>query len=386
MIAPARGAAARSQVAPFHAMRVLAAAELRRSAGLPVYNLAVGQPATPAPAAVRAAAAQALTGERLGYTAATGLLSLREAVAAHTRAWYGVDCGPDDVVITTGSSGGFLAAFLAAFDPGDRVAVVRPGYPAYPNILTALGCQVVELDCGPDTGFRPTLSQLEALDPVPRGLILASPANPTGVMVPPAELAEIVAWCDRSGVRLISDEIYHGISFTGPAHSAWEYSRSPIVVNSFSKYFSMTGWRLGWLLIPPELADPVDRLLSNFALCPPTLSQHAAVAAFAGYAELDANVARYRTNRNLLLARLPEIGLARLAPADGAFYIYADVSDYTSDSLGWGGRLLAEAGVALAPGIDFDTGRGGHFVRLSFAGDTAEIGAGIDALADFLHR
>lgn len=286
--------------------------------------------------------------------------------------------------MTTGSSGGFLYAFLAAFDPGDTVAMARPGYPAYRNMLTALGCAVVELPCGPDTRFQPTVAQLEALPEPPAGLVLASPANPTGTMVDPAELAALAAWCDAHGTRLISDEIYHGITFGLPAASAWRTSRQAVVVNSFSKYFSMTGWRIGWLLVPDELRDPVDRLAGNLAICPPALSQLAALAAFDSYAELDANVARYAENRAMVLDALPRIGLDRLAPADGAFYIYADVSRWTSDSLAFVTRMLDQCGVALAPGVDFDPVDGGRFVRLCFAGDAAEIAQGIAWLGEWL--
>jgi aspartate/methionine/tyrosine aminotransferase len=352
-------------------MQIFAAAELRRAAGLPVYNLAVGQPGTAAPAPVRAAARQAIAAGKLGYTAATGLPALRQAIAEHTSAWYGIELDPANVAVSTGSSGGFLAAFLAAFDAGDVVAIARPGYPAYRNILASLGCLVQDFDCGQADGFVPSIQQLEALDPVPDGLILASPANPTGAMVGAQRLAAIAGWCDQRGVRLISDEIYHGISYA--------------VVNSFSKYFSMTGWRLGWLLVPDDLVDAVDRLVGNFALCPPAISQHAALAAFDSYTELDDNVARYAHNRALLLDGLPSIGLSRLAPADGAFYIYADVSDFTDDSLPWVSRLLAETGVALAPGVDFDLVAGHRYARLSFAGDTSEIENAMQVLGDYLH-
>jgi aspartate/methionine/tyrosine aminotransferase len=374
----------RSEVAPFYVMQLFEAAELRRAAGLPVYNLAVGQPSTPAPRGVRDAARAAVESDKIGYTAASGIPALRRAIAEHTGTWYGVDVEPANVVVTTGSSGGFLAAFLAAFDAGSVVALPRPGYPAYRNILTSLGCKVVDLDVGAEVGFVPTVQLLQQLDPVPDGLVLASPANPTGAMVDAERLAAITTWCDENGVRLISDEIYHGISYRDAAPSAWQFSRRPVVVNSFSKYFSMTGWRLGWLLVPDELRDAVDRLVGNFALCPPTLSQHAAVAAFDCYDELDANVARYAGNRELLLRRLPEIGLSRLAPADGAFYIYADVSAYTDDSLPWVRRVLADTGVALAPGIDFDTVTGHRYARLSFAGDLGEISHGVDVLGRYL--
>jgi len=376
----------RGRVPPFHAMRVLQAAHARRAAGLPVYVLTAGQPGTPAPAPVLAAAHRALNADQLGYTSQVGIPALREAIAGHYRRWYGLPVSRDDVVATTGSSGGFLLAFLAAFDPGDLVVLARPGYPAYRNMLTSLGCRVLELPCGPDTRFQPTVAALDALPELPTGVVVASPANPTGTMLTPVELAGITRWCDANGVRLVSDEIYHGITYGGAPSCAWSTSRNAIVVNSFSKYFCMTGWRLGWLLVPDELLDSVDRLASNFALCPPTLAQHAAVYAFDAYAEMDANVARYRANRDLLLARLPGIGLNRLAPADGAFYMYADVSTWTSDSLAFGARLLEETGVAVAPGIDFDPVDGGRYIRMSFAGDTAEIADAVDVLGEWLAK
>jgi aspartate/methionine/tyrosine aminotransferase len=377
---------ARGQVPPFYAMQVYVAAMARQQAGLPVYLLNVGQPGTPAPSTVLAAAHKVLDADRIGYTSALGIPELRDAIANHYRRTYGLDVARSAVVATTGSSGGFLLAFLAAFEPGDVVVLARPGYPAYRNMLTALGCQVVELPCGPATRFQPSVAALDALDVRPAGLVVASPANPTGTMVTPAELAAITTWCDANGVRLISDEIYHGITFSGEASCAWQTSRQAIVVNSFSKYFSMTGWRLGWLLVPDELLDSVDRLASNFTLCPPTLPQHAAVAAFDAYAELDANVEHYRANREFLLGRLPEIGLDRLAPADGAFYIYADVSKWTDDSLVFGARLLAETGVAVAPGIDFDPVDGGRYIRLSFAGEKGEIAQAVDLLGEWLSK
>ena len=377
---------ARGQVPPFYAMQVYVAAMARQQAGLPVYLLNVGQPGTPAPSTVLAAAHKVLDTDRIGYTSALGIPELRDAIANHYRRTYGLDVARSSVVATTGSSGGFLLAFLAAFEPGDVVVLARPGYPAYRNMLTALGCEVVELPCGPATRFQPSVAALDALDVRPAGLVVASPANPTGTMVTPAELAAITTWCDANGVRLISDEIYHGITFSGEASCAWQTSRRAIVVNSFSKYFSMTGWRLGWLLVPDELLDSVDRLASNFTLCPPTLPQHAAIAAFDAYAELDANVEHYRANREFLLDRLPEIGLDRLAPADGAFYIYADVSKWTDDSLAFGARLLTETGVAVAPGIDFDPVDGGRHIRLSFAGDKAEIATAVDLLGEWLGK
>jgi aspartate/methionine/tyrosine aminotransferase len=379
-------ASVRGGIPAFEVMRVIDAVVARRALGLPIFDLSAGQPSTPAPATVRAAAAQAIDADRLGYTNALGIPPLRAAIARHYRHTDSLEVAAGSVAVTTGSSGGFLLAFLAAFDPGDTVVMARPGYPAYRNMLAALGCTVVELPCGPETRFQPTVAQLDALPAAPQGIVLASPANPTGTMVAPDELASITAWCDRNGVRVVSDEIYHGITYGEPAVSSWRFSRSAIVVNSFSKYFSMTGWRAGWLLVPDELLDSVDRLAGNFTICPPALSQVAAVAAFDAYDELDANVQRYKHNRDLLLRRLPTVGLDRLAPADGAFYIYADVARWTDDSLGFAARLLAETGVAVAPGVDFDPVEGGHFIRMCFAGDTAEIDRAVDLLGEWLPR
>ena len=369
--------AQRAGIAPFYVMDVwLAAAERQRSHG-DLVNLSAGQPSAQAPAPIRAAAADALANHNLGYTVSLGIPELREAIAESYPQRYGITVSPEDVVVTTGSTNGFLLAFLACFDVGDRVAVPSPGYPCYRNILSALGCEVVEIPCGPETRFQPTVEMLAAITPPVTGLILASPANPTGTVIPPEDLAAIATWCETTGVQLVSDELYHGLVYPGaPATScAWETSRDAIVVNSFSKYFAMTGWRLGWLLVPPHLHRAVDRLTGNFSICPPTLPQLAGVAAFTpeSIAEADALVDDYAVNRELLLRGLPEIGLPRLAPADGAFYVYADISDYSTDSLDFCARLLADTGVAIAPGVDFDTVHGGSYVRLSFAGATAEV-------------
>jgi aspartate/methionine/tyrosine aminotransferase len=376
--------AQRGGVPPFHVMRVIDAVVARRDAGQFVLDLSAGQPSTPAPAPVRAAAQRALDTDRIGYTNSLDIPPLRAAIARHYRERMGIDVAAANVAVTTGSSGGFLYSFLAAFDAGDTVVMARPGYPAYRNMLAALGCRVVELPCGPQTRFQPTVAQLDALDEPPAGLIVASPANPTGTMVDPVELATLIAWCDAHGTRFISDEIYHGITYGAPAPSAWSIGRNAIVVNSFSKYFSMTGWRIGWLLVPDQLLDSVDRLAGNFTICPPALSQLGAVAAFEAYDELDANVARYAANRSRLLGQLPTIGLDRVAPADGAFYVYANVSRWTDDSLGFAARLLDETGVAVAPGVDFDTVEGGHFIRMCFAGDGDEIEQAVDLIGDWL--
>jgi len=373
----------RSAVAPFYVMRVLAAAARRAEQGSPLFNLAAGQPSTPAPEPVLAAAHQALDGEILGYTETPGIAPLRRAIAGHYRRRYDLDVDPADVVVTTGSSGGFLVAFLAAFDVGARVGLARPGYPAYRNILHALGCEVVDLPCGPETRYQPTVKMIDGigLD----GLIVASPANPTGTMLSPAELAELTRHCATTGVRLISDEIYHGITYSGAAtSSSWETDRSGVVVNSFSKYFSMTGWRIGWLLVPRDLSDVVDALAGNLAICPPALAQYAALAAFDSYAECDGHVTRYAVNRELLLTGLRRLGFDRLAPADGAFYVYADISHLTDDSTAFCARLLAETGVAAAPGADFDVLDGHRFLRLSFAGATSTVNGALGALEQFL--
>lgn len=392
---PGRPVSRRAAIPPFHVMDVWAAAAERRRTHGDLVNLSAGQPSTPAPGAVRAAAAEALGRQVLGYTVALGVPELRAAIAGHYARTYGLDVPPGQVAVTTGSSGGFLLAFLAAFDAGDRVAVARPGYPCYRNILTALGCEVVELPCGPETRYQPTVAMLEALDEPVRGLVVASPANPTGTVLHPDELAGLAAYCERTGIQLISDEIYHGISYAGaPAtSSAWSTSRSAadqhaLVVNSFSKYFSMTGWRLGWLLLPLRLLRAADCLAGNFTVCPPALPQLAALGAFLpeSYAEADGHVARYAVNRGLLLDGLPRLGITRLAPADGAFYVYADVSHLTADSMDLTYRLLADTGLAVAPGLDFDPVDGRRWIRLSCAGTTEDVREALVRLGGWLDR
>lgn len=367
----------------------LAAAERQRTHG-DLVNLSAGQPSVGAPAPVLAAAAKALASGSLGYTVALGIPELRQAIADSYADKFGLDISVDDVVLTTGSSGGFLLTFLACFDVGDRVAIASPGYPCYRNILSALGCEVVEIECDERTRFQPTVAMLDDLDPPVQGVIVASPANPTGTVIPPSGLADIARWCDAHGVRLVSDEVYHGLVYPGAPETscAWQTSRNAVVVNSFSKYYAMTGWRLGWLLVPEGLRRAVDRLTGNFTICPPTLAQHAAVAAFTpeAVAEADGHLHHYAANRETLLAGLRQLGLTRLAPADGAFYVYADVADFTSDSLSFCERLLADTGLAIAPGIDFDTVRGGSSVRLSFAGPAADIDEALRRLGPWLSR
>jgi aspartate/methionine/tyrosine aminotransferase len=380
--------ASRAAVPPFHVMDLLSAAARRAATHADLLNLVAGQPSTPAPVPVLEAAKRALDEQVLGYTVAVGIPQLREAIARHHGRLHGLAVTGEDVVVTTGSSGGFLLAFLAAFQAGDRVAMARPGYPCYRNVLTALGCEVVEIPTGPDTRFQPTVELLESLEAPVQGLVVASPANPTGTMLAPSELAALASWCEEHGVQLVSDEIYHGIEYARPAvhASAWATSREAVVFSSFSKYFSMTGWRIGWMLVPERLRRPVDVLAGNFTICPPVLSQHAAVEAFsaASYAECDGHVDRYAENRRLLLDGLPRLGVDRLAPADGAFYVYADIGHLTDDSMAFCRRLLDETGVATAPGIDFDTAAGNRFVRMSFAGTPGEVSEALERLERWL--
>jgi aspartate/methionine/tyrosine aminotransferase len=382
--------ASRANVPPFHVMDLLAAAAERQRTHGDLLSLLAGQPMTGAPAPVREEAKRLLdSGDPLGYTPATGILPLREAIARHHERTHGIEVDPDEVVVTTGSSGGFLLAFLAAFEVGDRVAMARPGYPCYRNVLSALGCEVVEIPTGPETRFQPTVDQLQQLEDI-TGLVVASPANPTGTMLLPSELAALATCCEQQQIQLISDEIYHGIEYAEPhlARSAWETSREAVVFSSFSKYFSMTGWRIGWMLVPERLRRAVDVLTGNFTICPPVLAQRACLAAFdeASYAELDGHVARYADNRRILLEGLPRLGITRLAPADGAFYVYADVGHLTDDTMAFCHEMLARTGVAMAPGVDFDTVDGDRFVRMSFAGPGRDVEEALERLSTALDR
>ncbi len=376
--------ARRGLVPPFIVMDVLRAANDREAAGEEVLHLEVGQPGTPAPAPVRAAAKAALESARLGYTDAMGVPSLRARIARNYAEQYGVELDPRRVIVTTGSSGGFLLGFLSSFEAGDRVALAAPGYPAYRNILTSLGVEPVLLPCDLAHRFQPTVELLDRVAPPLDGLILASPSNPTGTMLGRAALSDLVAYCADRGVRLVSDEIYHGIAYEAPAVSALELTDDAIVINSFSKYYSMTGWRLGWMVLPEDLLRPVECLAQNLFISPPTLSQIAAETAFDCHEELDGYVAAYARNRAVLLRELPNAGFDRLAPADGAFYLYADVSRLTNDSQDFCRRMLAETGVAVTPGMDFDPERGHRFVRFSFAGPEVEMGQAAARLGAWL--
>lgn len=362
----------RAAIDPFIVMEVMRAANERAASGGDVIHMEVGQPSTAAPAKVREAAQKALERDLIGYTDALGLPHLRRRIAQHYREFYDVDVPASRIAVTTGSSGGFLLAFLAAFDPGDRVALAMPGYPCYRHILTALGLEPVLIPTGPETKYQPDIAALERIEGRLDGLIVASPSNPVGAVLPAASLAAIADWCRNKGVRLVSDEIYHGITFGAPATTAAPH-HDAIVINSFSKYFSMTGWRLGWMVLPEDLVKPVERLSQNFFISAPALSQLAGGAAFDAHEELQGNVARYGKNRDLLLNELPQAGFDDLVSTDGAFYIYANVAHLTNDSLGFCQRMLAETGVAATPGIDFDPTRGHHFMRFCFSGATDDM-------------
>jgi aspartate/methionine/tyrosine aminotransferase len=363
----------RGQVPPFIVMDVMRAAAEREAQGADVLHLEVGQPSTGAPAKVIEAAQAALrSGDPLGYTLALGLPELREAIARHYRDFYGVAVPAERVVVTTGSSGAFLLGFLAAFDAGDRVAMASPAYPAYKNILRALGIEPVEIPAGAAERWQAVPELVRRAGKVD-GFIIASPANPTGTMLRPDELAEIVRHCEASGIRLVSDEIYHGLTYGPEAATALAFGEEAIVVNSFSKYFSMTGWRLGWMVVPPALLRAVECLAQNLFISPPALSQRAALAVFDAHEELQANRARYARNRSLLLEELPKAGFDRLAPADGAFYLYAEIGHLTNDSEAFCRRMLQETGIAATPGVDFDPARGSATMRFSFAGSEATI-------------
>jgi aspartate/methionine/tyrosine aminotransferase len=368
-------------------MDVIAAAN-RMQAALPpgaphVIHMEVGQPGTGAPAGAVAAVERALrAGAPMGYTEAFGLVSLREAISAHMLDWYGVAVPRGRIAVTTGASGAFPLAFLAAFDPGDRVAMAAPFYPPYVNVLTALGIEPVILPADAAHRFQPTPALLDRIDPPPQGLIVASPCNPAGTMLHPDEFAALANWCVSRGVRLISDEIYHGLTYGQPLSTAADVPGA-VVINSFSKYFSMTGWRVGWMVLPEDLVRPVECLAQNMFISPPHVSQIAAEAAFGCHEESAARVAAYARSRAHLLAALPGAGFANLSPAEGAFYMYADVSDRTEDSVAFCARMLRETGVAATPGVDFDRERGRHFVRFSYCGPEADMREAVVRLGQF---
>lgn len=370
-----RAPAARSDIESFIVMDVMRAAADLEARGRSVIHMEVGQPGTPAPEAALAAVRAALDAETLGYTAALGIDALRARIAQSYRDRYGITVDPSRVVVCTGSSAAFILGFLAIFDTGARVALPSPGYPCYRHILAALGCETPLIETGPETRWMPTRDAVAALDREVGldGLLIASPANPTGTMIEPERLAELIRYCDDHGVWFVSDEIYHGLTYEAPATTALGVSDDVVVINSFSKYHAMTGWRIGWLVVPPSLVRVVERLQQNLFISAPAVSQVAALGAFEATDELERNRATYAANRALLLAALPEAGFTALAPADGAFYLYADVSHVTDDSRAFAAAMLEEIGVAVTPGPDFDAARGHRFLRFSYAGTEADM-------------
>lgn len=377
---------ARSDVPPFMVMDVMAAAARIEAAGGHVVHMEVGQPAAPAPKTAIAAARAALDGGRIDYTSALGMASLRQRIARHYRESYGCAVDPDRIVVTTGSSGAFILAFLAMFEPGDRVAVTVPGYPPYRHILSALGCEPVLIETSSETRHALTGEALLAAHrrtPL-KGVLVGSPANPTGTMISREALTGLIAAAEGAGIRFISDEIYHGLDYAFAAVTAAELSPQALVINSFSKYFCMTGWRVGWMVVPEPLVRPIERLQQNLSISVPTLSQIAAEAAFDGRQEMEAVKFGYRENRRILSTGLPQAGLRHFLPADGAFYLYADVSEFTSDSFEFAKQMLEQARVATTPGVDFDPVHGRRFIRFSYARSAEEINEAVARIARWL--
>jgi len=384
LLSPSR----RSDVPPFIVMDVMAAAAAREARGERVVHMEVGQPAAPAPLTARRAAAAALETGRIGYTESLGVPSLRARIARHYRDAYGLDLDPARVAVTTGSSGAFILSFLSLFEPGDRVALANPGYPPYRHILTALGCEPVLIETSASTRWVLSPDALIAAHRKQKlkGVIVASPANPTGTMMSAAALAELIAVAEDAGIRVISDEIYHGLDYAFAAETAAKLSPRALVINSFSKYFCMTGWRIGWMVLPEPLVRTVDRLHGNLAISVPTLAQIAAEAAFDGRDEMEAVKHGCEENRRILTEGLPRAGLDQFLPVDGAFYLYANIAKFSNDSLDFAKRLLNEAGVAATPGIDFDPVDGRHFLRFCYAGSTAEMREAVERIGNWLGR
>jgi aspartate/methionine/tyrosine aminotransferase len=378
----------RSAVPPFMVMDVVAEAARLEARGRRIVHMEVGQPAAGAPVAAVAAARAALSGGSLGYTETLGIASLRQRIARAYREWHGLDIDPQRIVVTTGSSAGFILAFLAAFEPGDRVAMALPGYPPYRHILAALGCEAVAIETSAQTRWAITGESLLAEHRVRplKGVVVGSPANPTGTMMSADALARLIRCAEDLDILVISDEIYHGLDYAFPAESAARVSADAILINSFSKYFCMTGWRIGWMVVPPELVRAVERLQQNLAISVPTLSQIAAEAAFDGRAELEEIKRGYEANRRILIEGLPRAGIDSFLPADGAFYLYADVSRFSSDSFAFASRMLEEAGVAVTPGIDFDPLRGNNYVRLCYAGSRQHMAEAVERIGGWLQR
>jgi aspartate/methionine/tyrosine aminotransferase len=376
----------RSDVPPFIVMDVMAAAAQREAQGARVVHMEVGQPAASAPRTALAAAQAALAHGRIRYTETLGMPSLRARIARHYRETYRLDLDPAQVAVTTGSSGGFILAFLSLFELGDRVALANPGYPPYRHILSALGCEPVLIDTAAETRWALTPQQLLAVHrktPL-AGLVVASPANPTGTMMDAAALGALIAAAEGEGIRVISDEIYHGLDYAFAAETAARLSPRVVVINSFSKYFCMTGWRIGWMVVPESLARTIDRLQGNLAISVPTLAQVAAEAAFDGREEMEAVKHGYKENRRILVEGLPKAGLDRFLPVDGAFYLYANISRFSDDSLDFARRMLEEAGVAATPGLDFDPRDGRHYLRFCYAGSAAEMHEAVERIGAWL--
>ena len=378
-----RAPSKRSEVPAFIVMDVISAAARRESQGADIIHMEVGQPGTAAPAAAREAVKRFIDTDKLGYSEALGRPALRARIARHYQEWYGVDVDPDRVVVTTGSSAAFVLAFMGLFNPGESVLLPSPGYPCYRHILSSLGVSSDIIETGPSTRWMPTsqmVTERKHQNPHIAGLLVASPSNPTGTMLEPERLASLITACRDAGIWFISDEIYHGLTYALPAETALRYSPDAIVINSFSKYFSMTGWRIGWMIVPPALVRPIERLAQNLYICPPAIAQAAALAAFDAKPELEANRDVYRANRDLLLSGLPAAGLTDIVPADGAFYLYADVSRFTDDSVAFTRAMLEETGVAATPGVDFDEARGNRFVRFSYSGTSAAMSEAVARL------
>ena len=372
----------RSDVDAFIVMDVLEAARAAEASGRHIVHMEIGQPSTGAPLPACNALTEAMAADALGYTVALGIPALRARIAQLYRDWYGVEVSPDRIVVTSGSSGAFLLAFSALFDSGARVAIGEPGYPSYRQILHALGLETVGIQTSAAARYQPTPEDLQGLSL--DGLMVASPANPSGTMLGRGALKALIETCHAAGTSFISDEIYHGIEYDAKAVTALEISDDVYVINSFSKYFSMTGWRVGWMVVPPDHVRRIERLAQNMFICPPHASQIAALAALDCQDDLQANLDVYTENRRLMLDGLPKAGFDRIAPPDGAFYVYADVSHLTNDSLGFCRRILDEAGVAITPGLDFDKQRGGGTVRFSYATGTDDIREGLKRLAAFM--
>ena len=385
MIGPTLKISDRSKMPPFMAMDVMRLAAELDAAGGDIVHLEVGQPSSSAPQLVIKALCDSMTKQKThGYAVALGIPELRQRIAKHYQDWYNIDLDSDRVAVTVGSSMAFAISFLAAFDVGDRIAIPNPGYPAYRNLMLGMGLEPVILPAGPSEGWLPRLQDMEKWEKLPDGLMIASPHNPTGVVIPDDELKNICQWYKKNGVRLISDEIYHGLSYTDRCETALKYNDDVIVINSLSKYFSMTGWRVGWMILPEKLVNSAEKLAQNLYISAPTPNQIAAVKAFDCMEELDEHVNRYKENRQVLLSGLPAEFLGKAAPCDGAFYIYADISLLSDDSISFAKELLDETGVATTPGVDFDPVRGHRYLRLSFAGSTQSMHEAVNRINSFV--